>query len=106
MNTTTREQDAAAIAAAAQAVYAARAAASRAGGQARDALRAEERHAALLAAYQARWGGLGYIAGRNDTQTDGTLAGGARVQYPWQAYPTSVPSIVPPHGADDTEDEG
>lgn len=101
MNTTTREQDAAAIAAAAQAVYAARKV-----SRVHDVNQAEERHAALLAAYQARWGGLGYVAGRNDTQTDATLAGGARVQYPWQAYPTSVPSIMPPHPTDDTEDEG
>lgn len=98
MNTTTREQDAAAIAAAAQAVYAARKA-----SRVHDVNQAEERHAALLEAFRTRWGGLGHVAGRNDTQADGTLAGGARVQYPWQAYPTSVPSIVPPHGADDTE---
>ncbi len=78
--TTTRAEDDAAVYNSAQAVYAS------AHGPEFKRSAARARHAALLAAYQAKWG----------ENLPGRSGGGAgqRVQFPWQPYPTTVPSVT------------
>jgi hypothetical protein len=77
-STSTREQDQALINASAQAVYAS------AKGSDFTQQSVRTRHEALLAAYAEKWG-------------TGTRSGGGAAnatKFPWQAYPTTVPSVT------------
>lgn len=78
----TREQDAAKVEAAAQAIYAARTPGERE--------RAVARHAQLLAAYTEAWVDVSRPEGRI-----GSGGGsGPQVRLPWRPYSTSVPSVT------------
>ncbi|MBL8329345.1 MAG: hypothetical protein JNJ71_10870 [Rubrivivax sp.] len=81
--TTTRDQDEAAVRDAVRAINASPQGAAQATAQAA--------HAQLVQAYREKWGGVPPgVATVTDPYEARPLG---RVQFPWRAYPTSVPGI-------------